>query len=62
MRLHDKDWVFRREGNNRYRRVEVLVSSATLDGMQDVRSGVNPEEEIVQNALDFSTAVAEKKD
>lgn len=62
MRLHDKDWVFRREGNNRYRRVEVLVSGATLDGMQEVRTGVNPEEEIVQNALDFSTAVAEKKD
>ena len=62
MRLHDKDWVFRREGNNRYRRVEVQVSGTTSDGMQEVRSGVNPDDEIVLNALDFSSAVAEKKE
>jgi cobalt-zinc-cadmium efflux system membrane fusion protein len=62
MRLHDKDWIFRHEGNNRYRRVEVQVSGATQDGMQEIRSGVNPDDEIVLNALDFSTAIAEKKE
>jgi membrane fusion protein, heavy metal efflux system len=62
MRLHDKDWVFRREGQNRFRRVEVQVAGATQDGMQEVRSGVNPDDELVLNALDFSTAVAEKKE
>jgi cobalt-zinc-cadmium efflux system membrane fusion protein len=62
MRLHDKDWVFRREGGNRYRRVEIQVSGATPEGMQEVRSGVSPDDEIVLNALDFSTAVAEKKE
>jgi membrane fusion protein, heavy metal efflux system len=62
MRLHDKDWIFRHEGNNRYRRVEVQVSGATQDGMQEIRSGVNPDDEVVLNALDFSTAVAEKKE
>ena len=62
MRLHDKDWIFRHEGNNRYRRVEVQVSGATQDGMQEVSSGVKPDDELVLNALDFSTAVAEKKE
>jgi len=62
MRLHDKDWIFRHESNNRYRRVEVQVSGATQDGMQEIRSGVNPDDEVVLNALDFSTAVAEKKE
>lgn len=62
MRLHDKDWIFLHEGNNRYRRVEVQVSGATQDGMQEIRSGVNPDDEVVLNALDFSTAVAEKKE
>jgi len=62
MRLHDKDWIFRYEGTNRYRRVEVQVSGATQDGMPEIRSGVHPDDEVVLNALDFSTAVAEKKE
>ena len=62
MRLHDKDWVFRREGQNQFRRVEVQVSGATQDGMQEVSSGVKNDDELVLNALDFSTAVAEKKE
>ena len=62
MRLHDKDWVFRREGQNQFRRIEVQVAGATQDGMQEVSSGVKTDDELVLNALDFSTAVAEKKE
>jgi cobalt-zinc-cadmium efflux system membrane fusion protein len=62
MRLHDKDWVFRKEGPNRFRRVEVQGNGATSDGMQEIRDGVKGEDEVVLNALDFSTAVAEKKE
>jgi membrane fusion protein, heavy metal efflux system len=62
MRLHDKDWVFRREGQNQFRRIEVHVAGATQDGMQEVSSGVKADDELVLNALDFSTAVAEKKE
>jgi membrane fusion protein, heavy metal efflux system len=62
MRLHDKDWVFRREGQNQFRRVEVQVTGATQDGMPEVHSGVKPDDELVLNALDFSTAIAEKKE
>ena len=62
MRLHDKDWVFRKEGPNRFRRVEIQTAGVTADGMQEIRDGVKPGEEVVLNALDFSTGVAEKKE
>ena len=62
MRLHDKDWVFRKEGPSRFRRVEVHVVGGTADGMQEVREGLKAEDEVVLKALDFSTAVAEKKE
>ena len=62
MRLHDKDWIFRREGSNRFRRVEVQATGVTSDGMQEIQDGVKPDDQVVLNALDFSTAVAEKKE
>ncbi len=62
MRLHDKDWIFRKEGSNRFRRLEVQATGATSDGMQEVRDGVKADDQVVLNALDFSTAVAEKKE
>ena len=61
MRLHDRDWLFRKEGTG-FRRVEVQTAGASSDGFQEIREGVKPDEEIVRNALDFSTAVAEKKE
>jgi cobalt-zinc-cadmium efflux system membrane fusion protein len=62
MRLHDKDWAFRKEASNRYRRVEVQTSGGSSDGWQEVRNGVKADDEVVRKALDFSTAVAEKKE
>jgi membrane fusion protein, heavy metal efflux system len=62
MRLQDKDWVFRQEGGNRFRRVAVQTSGITADGMQQVSAGVKLGDQVVLNALDFATAVAEKKD
>ena len=62
MRLQDKDWIFRKEGDQRFRRVEVQADGLAPDGMQEIRDGVKPGDEVVANALEFSTAVAEKKD
>jgi len=62
MRLQDKDWIFLKEGDTRFRRVEVQADGLAPDGMQEIRDGVKPGDEIVANALEFSTAVAEKKD
>ncbi len=62
MRLQDKDWIFRKQGDSRFRRVEIQADGLTADGMQEIRDGVKPGDEVVANALEFSTAVAEKKD
>jgi len=62
MRLQDKDWIFRKEGDKRFRRVEVQADGLAPDGMQEIRDGVKSGDEVVANALEFSTAVAEKKD
>jgi membrane fusion protein, heavy metal efflux system len=61
MRLHDKDWVFRKEGANRYRKIAVQADGLAPDGMQEIRQGVESGDELVTNALEFSTEVAEKK-
>ena len=62
MRLHDKDWVFRKESDKRFRKVEVQADGLAPDGMQEIRTGVKPGDELVTNALEFSTEVAEKKE
>ena len=61
MRLHDKDWVFRRERDKNFRKVAVVADGLAPDGMQEIRQGVKPGDELVTNALEFSTQVAEKK-
>jgi len=61
MRLHDKDWVFRKEGEKQFRKIVVQAEGVTPDGMQEIHSGVKPGDELVTNALEFSTEVAEKK-
>jgi cobalt-zinc-cadmium efflux system membrane fusion protein len=62
MRLHDKDWVFRKEGGKNFRRVVVQADGLAPDGMQEIRDGAKAGDEVVANALEFSTEVAEKKD
>jgi cobalt-zinc-cadmium efflux system membrane fusion protein len=62
MRLHDKDWVFRKEGDKRFRKIMVQADGLAPDGMQEIRNGVEPGDELVTNALEFSTEVAEKKE
>jgi cobalt-zinc-cadmium efflux system membrane fusion protein len=62
MRLQDKDWVFRREGQNQFRKIEVHGTNATGDGFEELRDGsLKPGDEVVANALEFSSAVAESK-
>jgi hypothetical protein len=61
MRLHDKDWVFRKVGDKTFRKIEVQADGLAPDGMQEIHAGVNPGDEVVANALEFSTEVAEKK-
>lgn len=61
MRLHDKDWVFRKESDKSFRKIAVQADGLAPDGMQEIRQGVKPGDEVVSNALEFSTEVAEKR-
>src|SRR5580700_9795722 len=61
MRLHDKDWVFRKEGDKLFRKIMVQADGLAPDGMQEIHEGVKPGDEVVANALEFSSEVAEKK-
>ena len=60
MRLHDKDWVFMRESSNRFRRTEVHTGGVTPDGFSELKQGIEPGQQVVANALEFSTSVAEQ--
>jgi cobalt-zinc-cadmium efflux system membrane fusion protein len=60
MRLQDKDWVFRKEGADKFRRVQVRAVGATQDGYSELQDGVKPDDELVANALEFSTAMTEQ--
>lgn len=56
LRIHDRDWVFRRLGGNRFRRTEVQTGPTVGDNLQQVLSGVQVHDTIVANALEFASA------
>jgi membrane fusion protein, heavy metal efflux system len=60
IRLQDKDWVFRKEGPQRFHRMEVHTLSGASDGMQPIRDGVRTGDEVIANALEFASAIAEQ--
>lgn len=60
LRLQDRDWAFRKEGPQKFRRVEVRTSGGIADGMQPIQGGLTAGDHIVANALEFSSAVAEQ--
>jgi cobalt-zinc-cadmium efflux system membrane fusion protein len=58
MRLQDKDWIFRQEGNNQFRKLQVQTVGTTTDGYQEVTGAVKTGDRVIVNALEFSTAMA----
>jgi cobalt-zinc-cadmium efflux system membrane fusion protein len=60
MRLHDSDWVFRKEGDNKFRKVEVKTLGTSLDNMTEVNGAVKPGDSIIGNALEFSSSAVEQ--
>jgi len=58
LRLHDKDWVFLRVNERAFRRTEVQGGMLDSHGMQDILAGLKPTDQVVVNALEFSTAVS----
>jgi cobalt-zinc-cadmium efflux system membrane fusion protein len=65
IRLQDKDWVFRKERPQQVRRVEVHTAGGIADGMQPIeplqnKDGLKAGEQVIANALEFSSAAAEQ--
>jgi membrane fusion protein, heavy metal efflux system len=60
MRLQDKDWVFLKDGVQRFRRVEVHTGGTSADGTQQIQVGVKAGDELIANALEFSSSIAEQ--
>lgn len=57
--LHDKDWVFLPAGGNQFRRVAVTLGAQEKDGAQQVIGGLKAGDQVVANALQFSSAAEE---
>ena len=56
MRLQDKDWVFRKEGDNQFRKSKSTPSARPPTECRRSRmASLKPEIEVVANALEFST-------
>ena len=62
MRLQDRDWIFRKEGDRRFRRVEVHTLGEVAGGAVQVEGGPEPGlkngDQVIATALDFSAAMA----
>ena len=57
MRLHDKDWVFVPQAGYQFRRTQVQAGPQTNDGWREVLAGLSPGEQVVKDALQFSSTV-----
>jgi cobalt-zinc-cadmium efflux system membrane fusion protein len=60
MRLQDKDWVFRRDGTNTFRRLEVQALESNDPAMAEVQGTIKAGEQLIANALEFSSAMAQQ--
>lgn len=58
LRLHDKDWVFVRASESSFHLTQVQGGESAPDGTQEILSGVHRDDQVVSNALEFSSAVS----
>ncbi|HET6930092.1 MAG TPA: efflux RND transporter periplasmic adaptor subunit [Candidatus Acidoferrum sp.] len=59
LHLHDRDWVYVPAGDKKFRRVEVKAGPTLPDKMQLVRSGIEPGQPVVANALVMQSAAGQ---
>ena len=57
LHLHDRQWVYVPLGGGRFKRTEVVGGAMLPGNQQEIRSGINPGTQVVQNALAFDNAV-----
>ena len=57
LHLHDRDWVYVPAPDKKFRRVEVISGDALPNNMQEIRSGIEPGQQVVINALTLQNTV-----
>jgi cobalt-zinc-cadmium efflux system membrane fusion protein len=57
LHLHDRDWVYTPAGGNKFRRIEVKSGANLPNGMQEIVSGIDPGQQVVQNGLALQSTV-----
>jgi cobalt-zinc-cadmium efflux system membrane fusion protein len=57
LHLHDRNWVYLPTGDKKFRRAEVTVGQMLPSNMQEVVAGLQPGQQVIQNALVFQNAV-----
>ena len=56
LHLHDRDWVFLPASDSSFRRTEVKAGKMVEGNRQEILSGLNPGEQVVENALSLEAA------
>lgn len=57
LRLHDRDWVYVPAPEKKFRRVGVIGGDSLPNNMQEVKSGIQPGQQVVTNALALQNTV-----
>jgi len=54
------DWVFRKDSDKQFHRVEVHTAGQAADQIQQIQDGVKSGDQVVAKALEFSTSLADQ--
>jgi membrane fusion protein, heavy metal efflux system len=57
LHLHDREWVYTPIGSGSFRRLEVTGGSMLPNNMEEVLSGIKPNDRVIANALVFQSTV-----
>jgi cobalt-zinc-cadmium efflux system membrane fusion protein len=57
LHLHDRNWVFVPTGSNQFRRTEVAAGEMLPNNMQEIISGIQPGQQVVNDALALENTV-----
>jgi len=57
LHLHDRDWVYVPDGEQKFRRVNVVVGTFLPENSQEIVSGLQPGQRVVSNALVLQSTV-----
>ena len=60
LHLHDRDWVYVPAAENKFRRVEVFSGRSLPNSMQELKSGLAPGQQVVQNVLALQNEIDNK--